>query len=345
MHRNNLFQSFKLAPNLDLNNRLIMAPLTRCMADDNLVPTETMAAYYGRRADTGLIIGEATIVSADGQGYPNTPGLYNDTQVDGWRRVTRRVHDNGGKIFAQLWHTGRVSHSVFHAGEKPIAPSAIGLAGRVPRMQGLEYGEPRAMLEADIERVIADFARAASNAKRAGFDGVEIHAGNGYLIDQFLHYQSNTRTDHWGGSPQNMTRFLLRIVDAVKAEIEHVGIRLSPVGYFNMEYDARDIEVFDALLPQLRDQELCYLHTGMYEDSAIDYLNGSVSQYLRRNFLGPVIASGGYSPESASDAITAGDADLVAIGRPMIANADYIRKVSQGAVLQEYDESMLATLY
>lgn len=345
MTKSTLFQPLQLAPNLQLNNRLVMAPLTRCMANDDLLPTEDMAAYYGRRADTGLIISEATLVCADGQGYPNTPGLFSRNQVEAWKNITRRVHDKGGKIFAQLWHTGRVSHSFFLQGNKPMAPSAVAMAGRVPRMDGLVYEAPRAMTDADIARVIADFGRAAANAKEAGFDGVEIHGANGYLIDQFLHFQTNKRSDRWGGSVENMSRFLFDVIAAVKNNIEHVGLRLSPVGYYNLEYDAEDLAVFEYLLPKLNHQGLCYLHTGRLEDEPVDYLGGTVTQYLRRHFAGVVMANGGYSPESAEQSIANGNADLVAIGRPIIANPDYVKIISAGRELVEYSETMLETLY
>lgn len=345
MSKSTLFQPLQLAPNLQLNNRLVMAPLTRCMADDDLLPTEDMAAYYGRRADTGLIISEATLVSADGQGYPNTPGLFSRSQVEAWKNITRRVHDKGGKIFAQLWHTGRVSHSFFLQGNKPMAPSAVAMAGRVPRMDGLVYEAPRAMTDADIARVIADFGHAAANAKEAGFDGVEIHGANGYLIDQFLHFQTNQRSDRWGGSVENMSRFLFDVIAAVKNNIEHVGLRLSPVGYYNLEYDAEDLAVFEYFLPKLNDQGLCYLHTGRLEDEPVDYLGGTVTQYLRRHFAGVVMANGGYSPESAEQSVASSEADLVAIGRPIIANPDYVKRVGAGDELIEYSEAMLETLY
>ncbi|SFC94784.1 alkene reductase [Pseudoalteromonas denitrificans] len=344
MRHENLFTPVDLGAGLILNNRLIMAPLTRCMADENLVPTETMAAYYGRRADIGLIISEATNISPSAQGYPKSPGLYNDAQVKAWKNITQRVHQNGGKIFVQLWHTGRVSHSFFQNGEKPLAPSAIGIEGHVPRMRELEYGEPKAMTEADITQVINDFAIAAANAKKAGFDGVEIHGANGYLIDQFLHFSSNQRTDEFGGTAKNMSRLLFSVIDAVKKEIEHVGVRLSPAAYFNMEHDVRDVGVFDYVLSKLNSLELTYVHTGIFEDSHIDYLNGSVTQYIRQSYHGTVIANGGYTAKSGAQTILKGDADLIAIGRPLIANPDYVEKVKTEQVLTEYTEDMLTEL-
>jgi len=345
MSREYLFTKVDLGAGLTLNNRLIMAPMTRSMANDALVATEAMADYYARRSDIGLIITEATLVSKDAQGYPNTPGLFTEAQVGGWKNVTQRVHKNGGKIFAQLWHTGRVSHSFFH-GTQPIAPSAIGIEGTVPRSRDLIYGEPRAMIANDFEKVIADFALAAENAKKAGFDGVEIHAANGYLIDQFLHYAANQRTDEWGGTPENMSRFLLALIAAVKQQIQHVGVRLSPAAQFNMQHDLRDVAVFDYLLPKLNALELSYVHSGvaMAKDDHIDYLHGTVTQYIRRHYHGTVIASGGYSPDSAGKTVVRGDADLIAIGRPIIANPDYVEKVRTQKPLVQYDENMLLEL-
>ena len=213
---NTLFQPYRLNDTLTLANRFMMAPLTRCMAGPGLVPTEQMAAYYGRRADIGLIISEATIIRPDGQGYPNTPGLYSAEQIAGWKKVTSAVHANGGKIFAQLWHVGRLSHPFFHHAEV-LAPSAVAHEGTVPRMRELVYQVPRALTGSEIAQLVEDYAQAAANAIEAGFDGVEIHGANGYLIDQFLHHASNLRTDNYGGSPENMSRFALEVVDAIAA--------------------------------------------------------------------------------------------------------------------------------
>ncbi|MCD8548477.1 MAG: alkene reductase, partial [Aeromonadaceae bacterium] len=227
-----LLEPYALNDTLTLANRILMAPLTRCMAGPGLVPTQQMADYYARRAQVGLIISEATIIRPDGQGYPNTPGIYSAEQIAGWRRVTDAVHAQGGKIFAQLWHTGRISHSFFH-GQTPVAPSAVAWEGSLPRMRELHYELPRALSEAEIAELVEQYAQAAANAREAGFDGVEIHGANGYLIDQFLHHETNLRQDGYGGTPQKMARFALAIVDAVSRQIggERVGLRLSPGGY------------------------------------------------------------------------------------------------------------------
>jgi len=342
-----LFQSVQLDSQLVLKNRIVMAPLTRSMSDDALVPTEDMAAYYGRRGDAGLIISEATLVSQDGQGYPNGPGLYTQAQVEGWQRVTQRVHDKGGKIFAQIWHTGRASHSIYHNGKVPMSASNVALAGHVPLTDNLEYETPRAMEPSEIQTLIKQFAQAAKNAMAAGFDGVEIHGANGYLIDQFLHWHSNRRLDEYGGNPENMARLVIDILNAVKAVIPEnkIALRLSPQAFFNMEHDDRDKQVFDHLLQKLNQFQLAYVHTGIFADDNSEFWGGTITQYIRSHYRGTVIANGGYDAQSAAKTIEQGDADLVAIGRAFIANHDYIEKVKTNQAITAYDESMLASLY
>lgn len=334
----------ELAPNLTLKNRIVMAPMTRSMADDDLNPTIAMAEYYANRAETGLIVTEATIVSPLGQGYPNTPGIYNESQIQHWQQVTDRVHQQGGKIFVQLWHCGRIAHSIYLNGDKPIAPSAVSFEGRVPRTNGLQYEEPRAMTDMEIERVIQEFAQAAANAKLAGFDGVEIHGANGYLIDQFLHWETNQRTDQWGGTPENMGRFLFRVIEAVQKEIDHVGLRLSPVGYLHMTLNEKDREVSDYVLKKLNDYDLVYLHNGAFDDVKYDYIDGTVTQYMRRYYQGKVVGNGSYTPDIAEQVLEQKDADLVAIGRPLIANPDYVAKLKNHQPLTEYNAEMLNIL-
>ncbi len=335
-----------LTENLTLKNRVVMAPLTRCMADDDLVPTELMAAYYARRADAGLIVSEATIIRPDGQGYPNTPGIFNAAQVAGWRRVTDRVHGGGGVMFLQLWHVGRVSHPVFLGGESPVAPSAVALGGRMPRSD-LPYGAPRALDIDEIPALVAAYSAAAANAMSAGFDGVEIHGANGYLIDQFLHRHTNRRTDGYGGSIEGMVRFALEVVDGVVDRVgrDRVGIRLSPGAYFNMEPHSDDPAVFGRLLGGLDDRRLAYVHLGIFDDGmTFDYLGGTAGAFLRRHYKGTLVGCGSYTPDRAARAIADGAFDLVAIGRPFIANADLIAKIERGEPLVGYDESMLKRL-
>ena len=324
-----------------------MAPLTRCMADENLVPTKAMAEYYGRRADAGLIISEAVIIRPDGQGYPNTPGLFSQAQIDGWKEVTSRVHGNGGKIFAQLWHTGRVAHPHFFEQGDVLAPSAIAVEGSVPRMRELTYQVPKAVTQSDIESLINGYAQAAENAITAGFDGVEIHGANGYLIDQFLHFDSNKRQDEYGQTPENMARFPLAVVDAIIERIgsDRTALRITPGAYFNMATDAKDREVFDFLLPELEKRHLAFLHIGIFDDAMeFDYLGGTASSYVRANYNHTLVGVGSYTAEMASKAIANDNFNLIAIGRPFIANPDYVEKIRNGEEITAYSEEMLTSL-
>ena len=343
----NLLQPYELNNTITLNNRILMAPLTRCMADDNLVPTQATADYYGRRAEAGLIISEAILIRQDGQGYPNTPGLFTPEQITGWRKVTDAVHNNGGKIFAQIWHTGRVSHPHFFGGGDVLAPSAVKVDGSVPRMRELSYQVPKPLTHEEIAQLVQDFSQTAANAIDAGFDGVEIHGANGYLIDQFLHHDSNRRTDEYGGSEQNMARFALEVVDAVVDRIgnDRTALRVSPGAYMNMEGDDRDRGVFDHLLTELEKRDLAFLHVGIFDDSLeFDYLGGTASSYVRANYNNTLVGVGGYTAETGSDAIETSKFDLLAIGRPFIANPDYIAKVREGKKLVNYSDEMLASL-
>ncbi|QYK00780.1 alkene reductase [Shewanella psychrotolerans] len=342
----NLFEPLKLNDTITLNNRILMAPLTRCMADDELVPTQAMTDYYGRRAAAGLIISEAVIIRPDGQGYPNTPGLFTPKQIDGWRVVTNAVHSNGGKIFAQLWHTGRVAHSHFFGGQT-IAPSAIAIEGSVPRQRELTYETPKAVTHEDIEQLVSDYSQAAANAIDAGFDGVEIHGANAYLIDQFLHHDSNRRTDEYGETPENMARFPLAVVDAICQRIgnERTGLRVSPGAYVNMKADSRDRQVFDYFLAEIEKRDLAFLHIGIFDDAMeFDYLEGSASSYARKHYSKTLVGVGSYSAQTGAEAIANGKFDLLAIGRPFIANPDYVERVRDNQPLVEYSDEMLASL-
>ncbi|WNC72482.1 alkene reductase [Thalassotalea psychrophila] len=345
----NLLTPYALNNTINLNNRILMAPLTRCMADDELVPTQAMAKYYARRAEAGLIISEAVIIRPDGQGYPNTPGLFSQPQIEGWKRVTSAVHSSGGKIFAQLWHTGRVAHPYFYGDDNAevMAPSAIAVEGSVPRMRELTYKTPKAVTLDDIHLLVSDYAQAAENAIAAGFDGVEIHGANGYLIDQFLHHDSNRRTDDYGGSNENMGRFALQVVDAIIDQIgnDRTALRVSPGAYFNIAGDSRDRDVFDYLLPELEKRNLAFLHIGIFDDSMeFDYLGGRASSYVRANYNKTLVGVGSYSAETASSAIDSNKFDLIAIGRPFIANPDYVAKIRNNQPLVSYSDEMLTSL-
>lgn len=343
---NQLLNKYKLNKIFTLKNKIIMAPMTRAKATDDLVPTDAMAEYYARRADAGLIITEGTVISPDGLGYKNVPGIFSDMQIKHWRKVTDRVHQQNGLIFSQIWHVGRVSHPNFLQGKLPISASETMMTGRLSRSD-LIHGKSRAATLPEIKELISLYARAAENAIKAGFDGVEIHAANGYLIDQFLHHHTNQRQDEYGGSPENMARFALEIVHVCGQAIgyERLGIRLSPGGYLNeIIGNSRDALVFQYLLEQLNKIPMAYVHTGNFDDAKkFKELNDmTMSEFLRKHYQGNLIASGSYTFHSAENGIKNNLFDLVAIGRPFIANPDLIKRFEMGKNLVPYDSSMLA---
>lgn len=303
-----------------LQNRIVMAPLTRSRAADGNIPHELNARYYAQRASAGLIISEATQISPQGQGYPKTPGIHSDPQIAGWRLVTNAVHDRGGKIFLQLWHVGHISHPLtLGNGDLPVAPSAIKPAGEIYTDQGMQpFVTPRALATTEIPSLIEDFRRAAANAKEAGFDGVEIHGANGYLIDQFLRDGTNKRDDAYGGSVENRTRLLREVTEAVLSVWEpgQVGVRLSPTNPFNDIADSNPQATFETIVEQLNQYGLGYLHVVEDRMDGFDYLK------LRHIFNGAYMANGGYERDSAIDAINSEQADFIAFGKLFIANPD-----------------------
>lgn len=303
--------------NLSLNSRIVMAPMTRCAAFKDQVPSQQMVRYYGDRASVGLVITEATCIAACANAYPCTPGLYNQEQVRGWKDVIEAVHAKGGKIFVQLWHAGMMGHSTFREGDLPLSPSGIRpFREKVPR-SGLAYEEPRSMEKADFESVIELFIQAATYAKEAGFDGVELHGAGGYLLDSFLHHHTNRRTDEYG---RDKTRFILEVFDAVSPLIK-TGIRLSPAplsGMQNMLYDPRDLDVFSALFKALETRECAFIHTSADEDNHPEL--GRVTQFARAHYKGLLIGGGGYTPITAEKALEKGDFDLISFGRLLLAN-------------------------
>jgi len=324
-----------------------MAPMTRCMAGAGGTPTASMAAYYARRAAAGLIVTEATVVSSEALGYPGVPGCHTEKQEQGWHAIVDLVHEAGGRIFCQLWHAGRAAHSYF-SDCQPIAPSPLQLEGSVPRMRRLQYQMPRAMESGDFARVTGDFVAAAARARRAGFDGVELHAANGYLLDQFLHHASNRRDDRWGGDAAAMSRFPLQVVDALLEELGAMplGVRVSPTAHTNMEPDGRDRAVFDHFLRELGERQLAYVHLGLFDDSVFDPLLGSVpSRYLRGAYRGVCVGVGNYGPQQAERAVALGAFDLVAFGRAFIANPDLVERLRQAAPLASYEPGLLHRLY
>lgn len=345
-----LLKPYSLNKQLSLKNHIVMSPMTRVKASDSFVPTQAMADYYARRADAGLIVTEGTIISAEARGHNNVPGIFNLEQVQAWRKVTDAVHQNGGLIFVQLWHVGRVSHPSFLNGKLPISSSATQMTGRISRSDGLEFGMSRAATVDELHTIVEQYRVAAQLAMQAGFDGVEIHGANGYLIDQFLHLHTNLRTDEYGGSPEKMARFPLEVVKACGDAIgfERVGLRLSPGGYLNQIVgEESDANTFAYLLSQLNHYPLAYVHTGNFDDKRVfDELHQqTMTAFIRSHYQGTVIAAGGYSPEEAEKFIARGDFNLVAIGRPFIANPDLVARIKMSEPLRSYDVAMLETLY
>ncbi|WP_127089643.1 alkene reductase [Aquabacter cavernae] len=344
--RPTLFDSFRLG-DLTLSNRVVMAPLTRNRAAPGFLPTDLTADYYAQRASAGLLISEATQISQQGQGYQDTPGIYTDAQVAAWRKVTDAVHAKGGRIVVQLWHVGRVSHVSLQAnGGAPVAPSAITAKTKTFVNNAFaETSAPRALDLSEIPGIVEDYRRAAANAIKAGFDGVEVHAANGYLIDQFLRDGANKRTDSYGGSIENRSRFLLEVMDAVIAEIgaARTGVRLSPVTPANDLTDSDPQALFNYVMDELEKRRPVYVHviegaTGGPRDIA----PGFSFEELHRRYSGAWMVNNGYDLALASAAVESGKADLVAFGRPFISNPDLVERLKQQAPLTPLDQ---ATLY
>ncbi|HEX5805821.1 MAG TPA: alkene reductase [Macromonas sp.] len=345
MTEKTLFEPYALG-GLTLANRIVMAPLTRNRAGAGLVPSELAATYYAQRASAGLIITEATQVSAQAQGYQDTPGLYTPEQIAGWRKVTDAVHAQGGRIFVQLWHVGRVSHvDVQPGGAAPVAPSAIRAVTKTfVNNEFADVSEPRALALDELPGIVNDFRQAAANAMAAGFDGVEIHGANGYLLEQFIKDGANQRTDAYGGSVENRARLLLEVVAAVAKEIgaDRTGVRISPVSPFNDVSCSDPQPQYNHIAEQLSALGIVYLHvvegaTGGPRDAALfDY------DALRRRFKQTYLANNGYDREFATVQLNEDKADLFAFGRPFISNPDLVERLKTGAALAQINP---ATLY
>ena len=329
----------KIGP-YDLPNRIVMAPLTRMRAP-NSIPTELMATYYAQRASAGLIVSEATPISPQGVGYPSTPGIYNTMQVAAWSKITEAVHAKHGHIFLQLWHVGRISHPDFHDGQLPVAPSAIAPKGDAVTPSGMKpFVTPRALETDEIQGIVEDYRLAAQNALAAGFDGIEIHGANGYLLDQFLRNGTNKRTDRYGGTLENRARFLLEVIDAAVSVwgAERVGIRLSPSGTFNDMSDSDPETFFVYLLGQLNRYGLAYLHIIDALESDIRHGAKVIDlEKLRGAYSGTLIVCGGYDQTRAEEAIRQGRADAVAFGQLYIANPDLAERFKLNAPLNTPD--------
>jgi N-ethylmaleimide reductase len=343
-----LFETFKLG-NLSLRNRVLMSPLTRSRSSQpGDVPNAMNAQYYEQRASAGLIISEATQVSPQGKGYAFTPGIHSQEQVAGWKQVTDSVHKEGGLIHMQLWHVGRISHPDLQPdGEKPVAPSAIAPEGAktfVSADSGMvDILEPRALETDEIPGIVEQFRIGAENAKASGFDGVEIHAANGYLLDQFIKSDSNQRTDQYGGSVDNRIRLTLMVTEAVVQVWgkENVGIRISPTGSFNAMHDQNPVETFGTLAKRLNDIGISYIE--VVEDSFQgNHAKGrpqSVIDAVQAGFKGVYIANGAYTADEARTRIAKGQCDLVTFGRPFIANPDLPERFRTHAELNQWDGS------
>ncbi len=325
---------------LDIPNRVIMAPLTRMRAGLERVPNEMMAEYYAQRASAGLILSEATSVSPEGVGYHATPGIWNEEQIEGWQNVTRAVHAAGGRIFLQLWHVGRISDPELLGGETPVSASAIAAAGPVRNLRPVRpHPTPRALETDEVGRVVQDFRRGAENAKRAGFDGVEVHGANGYLIDQFLQDKTNRRTDRYGGSVENRARFLLEIVDAA---IEvwgagRVGVHLKPRGDEHDMGDSNPPAIFGHVAEELGRRDVAFIFVRELEGE--DSLLGEI----KRRFKGPVIANEEMTPADGARLIREGTADAVSFGSAFIANPDMVERIASGAPFNQPDKDTFYT--
>jgi N-ethylmaleimide reductase len=334
-----LFSPAKLG-SIDLKNRMVMAPLTRNRAGEGGVPHDLNVTYYAQRASAGLIITEATPISAMAHGYPALPGIYTENQVAGWKKVVDAVHAKGGKILLQLWHVGRISHPSLLNGALPVAPSAIKPAGKAFTYKGLvDYVEPRALDAAELPAIVQDYVHATKCALAAGFDGVEIHAANGYLLDQFLRDGSNKRTDNYGGSFENRARLLMEVTAAVVAVAgaDRTGVRLSPSNPFNDMHDSNPQALFNHVTESLNQFNLAYLHVveggiaGGGEAQPFDFAQ------MRKHFKGSYMANLSYDKARGNAAIASGHADVIAYGVPFLANPDLVERYRTDAPLNEAD--------
>ena len=331
MTNDRLFEPLKIGA-LEIPNRIVMAPLTRCRSSEGRVPNDLMSEYYGQRVGFGMILSEATSVDAMGVGYPDTPGIWSEDQVAGWKRITENVHGKGGIIFSQLWHVGRVSDPMYLDGKKPVAPSAVKPAGHVSLIRPEKgFVEPRALTISEIKEVIAQYKRGAENAMEAGFDGVEVHGANGYLIDQFLQDSTNRREDEYGGSQENRMRFMLEVVDAVTSVwgADRVGMHLAPRADAHDMGDSDLPGLFRKVASELGKRSLAFICARENHGEA------PLGPSMKEAFGGVFIANESFTAESAREAIASGKADAVAFGKLAIANPDLPARFRTGAALNE----------
>lgn len=340
-----LFDPVKIG-DLELKNRMVLAPMTRGRAGDSRVPNEIMAEYYHQRASAGLLITEATVISAQGNGWVGSPGIYTKEMVDGWKIVTDRVRQTGTPMFLQMWHCGRASHSDFHGGDLPVSASAVKLQGdEIHTPEGKkQYETPRALTVEEIKAVVNDYRQAAINAKEAGFDGVEVHAANGYLINQFLDSKTNQRTDEYGGNIENKTRFLKEVLDAVLSVFpsNRVGVRLSPNGVFNDMGSSDFRQTFLYVAEQLNRLDLAYLH--IMDGLAFGFHEKGEPMTLsefKQVYQGLIMGNCGYTKEDAEERLAQGVTDLAAFGRPWISNPDLVERFRNGWPLTPFEDMTL----
>ncbi|MCR9015047.1 alkene reductase [Aquiflexum gelatinilyticum] len=336
---------------LELKNRIVMAPMTRNRADNpGNIPTEIQATYYSQRASAGLLITEGSQVSKIAVGYINTPGIYSQEQVEGWKKTTEAVHEKGGVIFIQLWHVGRMSHPDFHNGNLPLSASAINPHSKSYTPEGFkETVTPKAMTLEEIKQTVLDFKNAAKNAMEAGFDGVEIHSSNGYLFHQFFNGTSNVRTDQYGGTIENKARILFEVIDAIKEVMpkNRIGLRLNPSlnGVFGMTMDEETIPTFDYIINKLNEYDLAYLHLSepFTDVSAIPYAEKEIAKRYRPIYKGTIIINSAFDQAKGNQVIKDGFADAVAFGKPFISNPDLVERFENHDPLAEYDTATFYT--
>lgn len=345
-----LLQPIKVG-DLQLPNRVWMAPMTRSRAaNEGNIPFDIHVKYYTQRVSSGLIISEGSQVSKEAVGYINTPGIYSQEQVEGWKPVTKAVHEEGGHIFIQLWHVGRISHPDFHNGALPLAPSAINPNAKSFTPKGFkETVTPKAMSLEEIKQTIQDFKNGAKNAMEAGFDGVEIHSSNGYLFHQFFSSSSNVRTDEYGGSIENRARFLFEVIEAIKEVMpeNRIGLRLNPSlnGIFGMEGNEDTMPTFDYIINRLNEYDLAYLHLSepFTDVSEISYLESHIAKRYRPMYKGTLVINAAFDQEKGNKVIEDGDADAVAFGKPFISNPDLPIRFGVGAELAPWDQDTFYT--
>ena len=350
MQNQPLLEKLKLG-DLSIANRVVMAPMTRSRADNqDKAPTDLHAEYYKQRASAGLIITEGSQISQEAVGYINTPGIHSKAQVEGWKKVTKAVHDEGGKIFIQLWHVGRISHPDFHEGKLPLAPSAINPKAKSFTPKGFkDTVTPKEMSIPEIKQTIEDFKNAAANAWEAGFDGVEIHSSNGYLLHQFFSRTSNVRMDEYGGSIPNRAKILFEIIDAIKKVVpeNRIGVRLNPSlsGIFGMTMDEESIPTFDYIIENLNRYELAYLHLSepFNDVSDIPYAETDIAKRYRPIYKGKIIINAGFDQQKGNQFILEGLADAVAYAKLYISNPDLVERFTTNEKLASWDESTFYT--